>query len=223
MASWSDFNPIDSIFPGVPKMFEKGGEILFPEPDDPNAELRAMEAARRKEYLKAKGAIDSQFSRFDDNYFGGISEAFMNFQRPMFEEQAAAARRALPFQFSSTAGSSYQRRLADLERDIARQESGLREQSLDASNRQRAAVEQDRADLIRMASSGTDANATASMAAARAGTLAAPPTFNPIADLFQKYTAARANDATLKAGTATQIDRPLLFSSNTGSNVRTVG
>lgn len=197
---------------------------LFPKPEDPNAELRAMEARRRAEYLKAKAAIDSQFGRFDDNYFTGISDAFMNFQRPMFDEQATAARRALPFQFSSTAGSSYQRRLEELERDIARGETSLRDQSLDAANRQRAAVEQDRSDLIRMASSGTDANATASMAAARASTLAAPPVYNPIGDLFQKFTAANLNATQMRPAGTSGFERPLLFNSGTsGSNVRTVG
>ncbi len=162
---------------------------------------------------------------FNDNYFRTIADAYLNFQRPLVEEQAAAARRDLPYGYASTASSSYLRKKEELERDIAREQANLRDKALDFSNQQRAQVEQNRSDLVQLANAGTDAGSIAKMANARAAALAKPPAFSPIADLFQKYTALAANRAI-----AGQPAAPLLFnrsstltpSGDTGGAVREV-
>lgn len=144
--------------------------------------------------------------QFGDDYFNNIADSFKKFQTPLLDEQSAEARRSLPFGFSSTASSAYLRKKGELERDIERQQAQLGDQALDFSNKQRGQVEQTRSDLVSLAQSGVDANAIAQMANSRASTLARPPVFSPIADLFQKYTALAANSPVARAQVA-----PLLF------------
>lgn len=129
---------------------------------------------------------------FDNNYFKSIADAYLQFQTPLLQEQIEAARRNLPMKFGSTASSAYQREAANLERDYAREQANIAGKGLDFANEQRGEVERNRSDLISMANAGTDASALASQSAARAAALAKPPTFSPIADLFNKYTGSAA-------------------------------
>lgn len=175
------------------------------------AEMRAQEEERQRRVAAATQAVNGAFGKFDEPYFRGIADAYLDFQRPIFLEQAADARRTLPFGFASTASSAYLRKKADLERDIAREEAALADKASQFSNQQRGNVEQNRADLVSMAAGGTDAGTIAQMANTRAQALARPAPFQPIADLFQKYTALAANNARLNGGQGS-FQAPLLFS-----------
>lgn len=135
---------------------------------------------------------------FDNDYFKNVADAYLNYQTPLLNEQADVARRALPSRFASTSSSAYQREAGNLERDIQREMSNLSDKSLDFSNQQRSAVENNRSDLIGMANSGTDASALATQTAARMAALAKPPAYSPITDLFSKYAAQAGSYAQAK-------------------------
>ena len=124
---------------------------------------------------------------FDENYFKNIADAYLAYQTPLVEEQAAVARRALPSRFGSTASSAYQREAGNLERDYQRELVNVKDKSLDFANTQRGEIERNRSDLIGMANSGTDASALASQTVARISALSKPPAYSPNADLFSKY------------------------------------
>lgn len=204
------------------RLYRKGGGGG----DGGAGEARAMEAERQAKIAAATGAVNDNFGQFNDNYFNSIADAFMAYQQPLFDEQVTKARRALPLNVSSTANSDYQRLMGEFETDAQRQQADLRGKATDFANERRAEVERNRADLVSLANAGTDASATASMAASRANALSKPPTFSPIADLFQKYTAGAALASQLPgAAAATQPDgtRPLLFSGGgKNTSVRTV-
>lgn len=182
--------------------------------DNGAEQMRQQEAQRQQRIADATNAVNNQFAGFDDNYFSNIADAFLKFQQPLFDEQVAAARRRLPLNFATTDNSEYQRTLGEFERDVAREQAQLRDKSLDFANQQRGSVEENRAALVASANAGTDASALASQAASRAQALSKPPTFSPIADLFQKYTANAAN--VRAAANAGYLDpnaqtRPLTF------------
>lgn len=189
------------------------------------AAMRQQEDDRQARIAASTDTINKQFSQFDEPFFTNIADAFYKYQRPFYDEQLATARRELPLQFSNTANSDFQRKLGELERDATRGEADLRAQGLDFSNQQRGQVESNRADLIGMANAGTNADAMSATAASRAQALAKPPTFQPISDLFQKYTANAANAAIINAGQNGQVQtgpRPLLFNSNPSQSQRIV-
>jgi hypothetical protein len=155
---------------------------------------------------------------FDENYFANIADAYLKYQTPLVEEQAAVARRNLPAKFGSTASSAFQRESGNLERDYQRELVNLKDKSLDFANTQRGEVERNRSDLIGMANSGTDASALASQTNARISALSKPPAYSPIADLFSKYAAQGASLA--QANMYANHDR--LYYGSPSNAVRTV-
>lgn len=226
----------DSIFPGVGSAVSGMFSGLVPNPGDGGAaEMRAQEEERQRKVRESVAAVNQVFGgdgapgQFTDDYFKGIADAYSKFQQPLFDEQAAVARRELPYGFASTDSSSYIQKKGELERDIARQGVQIRDQGTDFSNKQRASVEQNRSDLVQMANAGTDAGTIAQLSNARASALAKPPVFSPVADLFQKYTALAANGAQAQ-NPALNFQNPLLFTRGStmynapgGSSVRYIG
>lgn len=186
--------------------------------------MRQQEEERRARSAAGIAAIDNAFGSFNDDYFTGIADAFNKYQQPLFEEQVAEARRKLPMGFATTAGSAYQNELANLERDITRQQADLKNKGIDFANQQRGDVERNRADLVSLANSGTDASAIANQATARAQSLSKPPTFSPIADLFSKYTAnvANINAAGQRGYFPQQGETPLLFGNRSNGALRQI-
>lgn len=182
-------------------------------------EMRAQEEERRARVAQATDAVNREFASFDEPYFRSISDAYLNFQNPLIKEQAATARRELPYGFASTDSSAYLQKKGELERDIAREEANLRDKAIDFSNQQRGSVAQNRSDLVSMANAGTDAGAVAQMANARAAALAKPPAFSPIADAFLKYTALE-KDRALSGREPLLFNRAMFAPSAGGDSVR---
>jgi hypothetical protein len=196
------------------------------EAPDLSGALAESEEERQARIDAATAAVNQAFGSFDDNYYVSIADAYKNYQRPLFDEQAGEARRKLPMSVPNTASSAYQRKLGDLETDIMRGESDLNRSAIEESNRRRGEVDYERSSLINMATGGATAETVANEAATRAQQLSQPPSFSPLADMFAKYTADAANYALAGAGrekTAPQITRPLNFNHSPSSSVRTIG
>lgn len=142
-----------------------------------------------------------QVGGFNDAYYKNIADAYMDFQKPLLEEQIDQARRKLPMTVTSTGSSAYQRKAGNLERDYERAQVDLASKAQDVANQQRQQVEQNRSDLIGLANAGTDAASLAAQSSARSAALNKPPAFSPIADLFAKYmdTGAQLSNANLLA------------------------
>lgn len=174
--------------------YDEAGNVVTPQSAQPAtnaAYINALAPQFRPAVTPLYTAVEEVAAKpgFDDNYFKNIADAYLNYQTPLVNEQAAVARRALPSRFGSTASSAYEREAGNLERDYQRELVNLKDKSLDFANDQRGEVERNRSDLIGMANSGTDASALASQTNARIAALSKPPAYSPIADLFSKYAA----------------------------------
>lgn len=193
---------------------------------DPAADMRALENERIQRSANARGAVSGAFSGFGDDYYKGIEQAYKDYQMPMFTEQAAAARRALPASVATTRSSAYQRRAGQLETDIQRAQADIGRNAVEAANQRRGEVDNARQSLFALADETGDASTAAAESAARARSLSSPVSFSPIGDLFGKY----MNDASAAAilrgqqeGQSAVQTRPLLFSGGSRrSAVRTV-
>lgn len=184
--------------------------------DDANAGWQSViDAFGRGDLFSNVADVPAQ-QGFDDAYFNNIADSYQRFQKPLFEEQLATARRELPYQFASSDSAEYLRKRAELERDAERELSNIASQGQDFANKQRADVEQNKSDLIGLATGGADVNAVTQAANARAASLSRPPIFSPIADLFQKYTAASALNPALVGAPAAPQQR--LFFASAGNN-----
>lgn len=205
------------------KIFLFQTKLYFADADDGSAAARRKEEERQAKILESTNQINNQFKTFDDSYYKNISDAFMAYQNPLFDKQVQEARSALPLQFANTGSSAYQRRLGELESEIANKRTDLQSQSLDFANKQKSEVENNRTDLINLANSGTDAQAVALQAANRASQLSQAPAFSPVADLFQKFTGAYNQYQQARAqGYEPNTNMPSLTFNSTNKSVRNV-
>lgn len=117
----------------------------------------------------------------------------------------------MPLAYARTDNSEYARTLGNLERDYQRQLVDVNQKAIDAANQQRSTIEANRGDLLGQVSAGAGIDTAASSAAARAKALLQPPSFSPIADVFQKYTSNAANAVLLNQGSGYQQQAPVLF------------
>lgn len=201
--------------------------ITSPETErvDPTDDLRDL-ADREAERIRGNTSmVQNAFTGYDDGYYTGIANAYRNYAMPLVEEQAAEARRMMPFGFSDSGGSAFKTKAGQLEREIARNQADVSNTALRHADERRAAVEASKSNLLDLSLAGADTNIVAAEAANRAKQFAAPPPFSPIADLFSKYTADAANYSLARAmlgsptSMATQSGAPLLFGPRSASQV----
>ena len=156
---------------------------------------------------------------FDDEYFGGIADAYVKFQNPLLEEQIQEARRIQPSTYATTRSSAYLRGKGLLEKQYGREQVDIADRGQDFANQHRIEVERNRSDILNLANSTTDSSAIARAANARVASLSTPPVYSPIGDLFQKFTQSGAQ--AVQANQIGNIVSKLNYGASKGS-VRTV-
>lgn len=172
--------------------------------------------ARRVLKTTGRSEIPSQF---DEDFFGRAEKDYLDYYIPQFERQADAARRGNTIALARSGnigGSVGARRTGNLAEDIEEQRRKLIDDAMRYSTGLETDLEQTRASLIGQAEAGAGQESVASLAAAKAKQLTAPPAFSPLADLFQNYTAALTNATIARSDPeafpgAEQQRRALLF------------
>lgn len=191
---------------------------------DKAAERQRIEEEKRKERVKAEIAkINAQFSGFDDQYYDGVSKAYVDYYMPEFEEQFDTARRATIYATPGGAyGSAYNRAFETLARDRSREEVALNQRSQGFANQQRTNVEQNRGTLVQQAELAGGTGSAAERAVALSSALAAPPSYDPLGDLFARYTSTLASAQAARNAGFDVPSSPLLFNSRPKNSVSVI-
>lgn len=181
-------------------------------------EARRREEERKKAVANETARINAQFSGFDDGFYDGVSKAYMDYYMPQFEEQFEAARRnAIYASPGGAAGSAYAQSFEDLTKERARQEVAMRQNAQSFVNQMRGNVETNRGQLVSQAELAGGTGSAADRAVSLSKTLATPPAYEPLGDLFARYTGTLAQaQAAKKAGFDTP-QTPILFTGGKGS------
>lgn len=155
---------------------------------DNSAEIAAQQEAQRQANIAAgQRAIDSAFSRFNDNYYKGVQDAYLNNYDPQINQQYNKARQQLQLNLSrsgalnSSAGAGA---LSNLQNQYNQTLSSYGQNAIDAANQQRTSVENARQALYSQNVAAADPSASAASASAKAGSIAAPASYSPLGDLF---------------------------------------
>lgn len=177
-----------------------------------NAGARAAEEARAAEQAR-QGAIRAGTQRvnnifdgqFNDQFFDGRRQAFIDYARPQVEDQFGDAQEQLTFALArggNLNSSTRADKSADLQKrfDIANQE--IADKGLSHANEARNSVEGARSDLISMLNATGDAEGAANSAISRASTLSQPTGFSPVSQLFGDFTAGLGQQAALERAAA---------------------
>ena len=150
-------------------------------------EARQREAQRQARLTQGRGAIDSAFGEFGDEYYGKRANAYSEYAMPQLDEQFSDQKQKLIYALSrggklnSSTAAQKQRALQE-EYDRGKQTISSRgtQYSTDA----RRDVADSRARLLSILSSTEDPTTVADEATRQAATLREAPAFDPLGSLF---------------------------------------
>lgn len=178
---------------------------------------RADEVARQERIRSGTTSINDTFGQFDDNFYNGLRQSFVDFARPQLDEQYGKARDQLTFALarSGTLDSSMRgERAAELQKANDLNLQDITGQARQYENDTRTNVEKARADLIAMLQATGDDQGAANAALSRAQILTSPPSYSPLGQLFQDGTSMLSQQAALEKSYALGLGAKPRF--NTG-------
>ena len=129
---------------------------------------------------------------FDDNFYKGIRDSYVNFARPQVDDQFRKAGEQSTFGLARSGlldSSVRGEQNAELQKQYDINLQDITDKARGYETETRNNVERTRGDLISMLQATGDATGAANSALARASTLAAPPSYSPLGQLFQDSTA----------------------------------
>jgi hypothetical protein len=155
--------------------------------DDYADEQREAQRQREARIRTGMTDINSQFSRFDDSFYNGQSQAYLDFAMPQINQQYDNAYRGLVFALArqGIGGSSEgNRRYGNLSQDYGLQRQGAVDRSRTVAQDSRRAIEDARSGVIQDLYATADPAAAAQAATSRAQYLSTPASFSPVGTLF---------------------------------------
>ena len=166
---------------------------------------RQEEEARQARIREGTTSINDTFSQFGDPFFDGISQSYVDFARPQVDKDYNAAKEKLTYALArnGTLDSSMRsKQFGDLQGQYDENIQDITDQGRGYATEARNNVENARADLISMLQATGDAQGAASAATSRAATLATPPSYSPLGQLFTDFTAGLSQQAALERAEA---------------------
>lgn len=169
------------------------------------AQARADEAARQARIKQGVANIDSQFSKFDTNFFNGRQKAYTDYALPQVNDQYKQTADQLAFSLARNGQSSSSeaaRQGGILQRDNALARQQVADGAIGEAQKARQSIEDNRNNLIQQANMSADPALAAQNAIRQASVLAQQGQFSPIGNLFQNTTAVlgAANNAGAYSG-----------------------
>lgn len=182
---------------GKPLIFPNRGTVPQPTPGSPGAaipqprdiadDLKEQERLRQERITQGRAAIDSAFSRFDDNYFRNFAGDFTNYYNPQIDEQfnramgtTRAALKNRGIDQSTVAGGAF----SDLMRDRLRARTDVANNAAAGAASLRGNVERTRSDLYGLNESAADPAAANARATAEATAIVGPQSYSPLGQVF---------------------------------------
>lgn len=160
---------------------------------------RNDEAFRQTQIREGTAAVDRTFAgSFNDDFFTGRKNAFLNYATPQLEQQYGDTRKALTFSLdrSGTLDSSTRaQKFGELQQLYDTNKQSIADQALSYENEARGSVENARSGLISSLNASGDATGLANQAISKAQALSAPQAFSPLSQLFSSFTSGLGQQA----------------------------
>lgn len=170
--------------------------------DDGSEEVRKREEERQARIRQGMGAIDKNFSAFNDDFFNKRRDDYVAYATPQLNEQYDDALTRLTAALSRSGAlqsSEGAKRQGKLKRDFQLQRQGIVDKGSELSNQARSDLENARSSLVSDLYATADPAAAAAGAQARAKIASQTPGFTPLGQLFQDITAGFADWAEARA------------------------
>lgn len=148
---------------------------------------RQEEEERQARVREGADAINSTFAQYDDAFYDGLSQKYLDYANPQLDDQFADAARDLRIALARNGllqSSVNADRRAKLQEDYDTQARAVAEQARGYANDTRSNLEAVKADLLTQNQSIADPVLIANQANARAAANAELPAFSPLGQLF---------------------------------------
>ena len=148
---------------------------------------RQEEQAREKRIADGKQKIDQAFSVFDPAYYDKFQQDYLGYYNPQVDKQFTDARKGLRYNLVRAGiddGTPGQKAFGDLTKSYADRRTDLAANAIDATNKVRGQVEQNKNTLYAQNTASADPSLSSIQALSAAGSLQSPPAYSPLGDLF---------------------------------------
>lgn len=157
-------------------------------PQDNSAAIARQQADEREAKItQGKQSIDSAFGVFDPQYYQKYQDAYVDNYNPQVDKQFKDARLGLKYNLAragTTDSTGGQKTFGDLVTGYDDARRDVASQAVDATNKLKSQVEDQKTDLYNQNSASADPSLSAIQAVSRAGAMATPASYSPIGDLF---------------------------------------
>ncbi|MGN6451332.1 MAG: hypothetical protein ACTHLK_22610 [Brucella intermedia] len=144
-------------------------------------------------------------SGFDDNFFSGRRQAYIDYASPQLEQQYGDAQKQLTFALTRSGNLDSSMRAdksAELQKMYDLNKQKIADEALSYETQARNAVEDARSGLISTLNATGDAQGAANAALARSQALSQAPAYNPLSQLFTDFTAGLGTQAAMERAEA---------------------
>lgn len=183
---------------------------------------RAREAARRSAINQGAANIRNAFAAYDDTFFDGRRQSYLDFANPQLDDQFKDASRELTLALARSGilnSSASSRRRGDLQTQYNNQARAVADKANEYVNNTRSAIESAKSDLMAQNSSLADPTLAANMAANRAEAVTALPAYSPLNQMFANVTQGIATQADLERRGKARYQMSDLFDNRNSSRV----
>lgn len=192
----------------------------------PAAEARLEEDLRQERVRQGTERVNGIFdTNFNDNFFGGRKQSFLDYATPQLEDQRAAAEKELTYSLAraGTLDSSIRaNKFGELQKLYDTNKQQIADKALGYETEARTNAENARSNLLTTLNATGDAEGASNSALSRAAALSAPEAYSPLSQLFASFTqtlgtqAAQEKAAAMSGGSYTPKYNTGLFA-NSGS------
>lgn len=151
------------------------------------ADQKKQEKERKANIAAGREKIDSAFSNFNDGYYGGYKQDYLDFYNPQLDKQFGDTNRSLTYALAgrgllnSSVGAES---IGDLFKKYTDEKSNVTGAAQDAANSLKSSVESTKSNLYTLNESASDPQTVANRAIGEASAIAAPASYTPLQDVF---------------------------------------
>jgi hypothetical protein len=173
-----------------------GGDRALAAQQEKQAQEARQDADRKAAALRTgQSNIDQAFAGFDDNFFNGLSQSYMDYARPQLEDQYGQQQKNITYALAR-AGNLNSTVKGDQDAMLDKQYSlnlmGLNSNAGDVARSARQQIQSNKNDVTNQLNASYDSDAARTSAMAAAKTLAVPMSFSPLGNLFTNVSALAA-------------------------------
>lgn len=157
-------------------------------PKDNSADVARQQAQDRENNInQGKTSIDQAFSVFDPAYYQKYQQAYLDNYNPEVDRQFDVAKQGTQYNLAragTTDSTIGQKQFGDLVRSYGQQKQNIASQAIDATNKQRSDVENEKTTLYGQNSSSADPSLASISALSNANSLSQPQQYSQLGSVF---------------------------------------